>query len=258
MSDAVADDLTAKWFALITEVSALAAKQIARAPEKPPTETRALFAWTLFMRGVTSLQAATLLAESNFVTDAGTICRSVLETVFALGALAAGYDLAGKVARANLATRRKIANEMLLLHPTELRPLGEIAERLRSFLAQSDDEKDSIVFKQLADKAGLSSAYTVWYRSLSDNCAHPSANSLERQLRISDGEAVAFTWGPRLLGRISCLQCICAFSWYLLKAMVDYLDSEEIDAGLNAALERYHVLEAESERARAASLDADQ
>ena len=55
--------------------------------EVPLEDKKAFLAALLFVRGLSSFQAAILLAERGMIQDARTITRSCFETVFCFGAL---------------------------------------------------------------------------------------------------------------------------------------------------------------------------
>ena len=80
------------WFSLATNLNLVAQQLRREVPsmmehQSPPEVPSAFLSALLFMRGLSSFQAAILLAERGLIQDARTITRSCFETLFCFGAL---------------------------------------------------------------------------------------------------------------------------------------------------------------------------
>ena len=83
------------WFSLAMDLNSVAQQELLLL-EVPLEDSKAVLATLLFVRGLSSFQAAILLAERGMTQDARTIARSCFESVFCFGALRKDRDFLGK------------------------------------------------------------------------------------------------------------------------------------------------------------------
>lgn len=125
-------------------------------------EARDILAAAFFMRTIASSQAAVILLEHGLLSQAKTVLRSSLESLFALAAIEEKPELAFPLAQSQEANKRSLADKMLMWEGVELRSSRDIhisEEELLDFKSSTAREFNTW---QLAEAAGM----TDWYRSL--------------------------------------------------------------------------------------------
>ena len=137
-----AKDLNSIAQMLLMEIPSMLARQ-----SGAPSEEEAFLAALLFVRGLSSFQAAILLAERGIIQDARTIVRSCFETVFCFGALHRDpgfreqfekHDVYGKSAFANALPVGKLEPDV-----------AEILSQFLGGLAQSDEKGERLRIRSL-------------------------------------------------------------------------------------------------------------
>jgi hypothetical protein len=120
----------------------------------------AFLAALLFVRGLSSFQAAILLAERGMIQDARTITRSCFESVFCFGALRNDPSFLEKFQKGDVHGKKKFANA-LVAGGSQLE--AEVAEKLSEFLnglKQSDENGAPLKMEQAAKTAGQAMSMT--------------------------------------------------------------------------------------------------
>jgi Family of unknown function (DUF5677) len=157
-----------------------------------------LFVSAYFIRGLQQCQAAILLAERGLFTEAYTMVRSGLETVFYLGAATRGVDFARELGRDHV-KRTKANAEAHMRRMKELDPNAD-ETHLRSvvdtMLGQGIDP-EAMFIEAVAKKAELGMLYDTLYRQLSNGHAHPTVSSLTSIWQMDENQLpLGVLWGP--------------------------------------------------------------
>jgi hypothetical protein len=214
------------WFGHAMDLNSIAQQLLLEFQMK---DNQTLWAALFFVRGLSSFQAAILLAERGMVQDARTIVRSCFETVFCFGALHKDpgfleqfekHDVYGKSAFANALPAGKLEPDA-----------AEILSQFLAGLARSGEKGERLRWDRVADLAGLRDIYSVYYRGLSLDAAHPSHTALKRYYNIN-GNNVELRWGPKALDEKDIEETLiasCAACWHLVDWMVRRVDHPEIN-----------------------------
>lgn len=157
-----------------------------------------LFVSAYFIRALQQCQAAILLAERGLFTEAYTMVRSGLETVFYLGAATRGTDFAREMGRDHV-KRTRTTIEAHIQGMKEMDPVADETQLravLDTMLAQGI-EPETMFIQAVAKKADLSPLYDTLYRQLSNSHAHPTLSSLNMIWEM-DNEQIpqGVLWGP--------------------------------------------------------------
>jgi hypothetical protein len=213
------------WFSLAMELNSAAQQLLLEVP----LDDEAFPAVPLFIRGLSSFQAAILLTERGMVQDARTIVRSFFETVFCFGALRKDRDFLAKFEKADRHSKKTFANASLV---SGLKHEPGVAEKLRQFLddlKRSGEKTEQLVWKEVADSAGVGDVYDVYYRGLSNDAAHPSLIALKRYCEVDEkNELKGFRWGPGVKDVEATLEASCTACWYLVVWMAERVERPEI------------------------------
>jgi hypothetical protein len=216
------------WFALATNLNSIAQRELLLL-EPAAEDNEAIVAAQLFVRGLSSFQAAILLAERGMVLDARTITRSCFETVFLFGALHKDRGFLEKFEQADVHNKKTFANAQLA---GRVKLLPEAAETLTQFLedlGQSGEKGRPLNLKEVADAAGLRNEYDVYYRGLSNDAAHPSLIALKRYCEVdANNELKGLRWGPDVKDVEETLVFSCTACVYLVAFMAERLGHAEI------------------------------
>jgi hypothetical protein len=231
------------WFTLAMDLN-LVAQQELLLLEVPSNDNQTFVAALLFVRGLSSFQAAILLAERGMIQDARTITRSCIETVFCFGALHKNVDFLQKFEKADLHCKETFANA---LRVGKLRPAPEVAEKLSQFLedlGQSGEKTERLRWNEVANLVGLSNVYDVYYRGLSNDAAHPSLIALKRYCEVDDNNKLIkwFQWGPDATDIEETLIASCTACWYLVTWMAERVNHAEVNEKLGRCFEEYKRL----------------
>ncbi|GEP60626.1 DUF5677 domain-containing protein [Reyranella soli] len=195
------DDLRAKiraanpdFFKLAERLSELGQQLLARSQE---IQTAPLIV-SLFVRGLQSLQGAILLAERGLATEAAIITRSMLETMFYLGALRRDDTFAEELRQDHIKRLSKNAQEFLKL--VERDGLGADHAQLKDDLKVLRDREGSgqeIVALRIAERAERRADYDTSYRHLSTSAVHTTVKALAQHWH-EDGSGYGIRTGPAL------------------------------------------------------------
>jgi len=168
-----------------------------------PHDTRAILAAVLFARTLASTQAAVILIEHGLLSQARTILRASIETLFALGAIYRKPELTDELVQSHEADKRTVADRMLRWKSPELRAAVEkqITEsELRAFLTS---KARSINHFELARAAEMEEWYLTIYSLLSFP-AHGAVSDLANHVVSGDeGLIESLKNEPELTGQAS-------------------------------------------------------
>lgn len=171
-------------FDFAEECSSLAMHAVSMLPQAEDKST--LPACLLFARAASHFQAAISLTEGGMTIEALIIARSLIETSFVLGALAAGEVSPSDLVQHDLASRIKSAN--VFLRPNPYEGVDQFKERLSEFVSQNAGSTDIKIF-EFAKKADALAMYDGLYRHLSHFAAHPSLSATDPYLVDEGGRA---------------------------------------------------------------------
>jgi len=160
---------------------------------------------TLFCRIVNSFTSAKLLISFGYIQDAGTVTRSLLETLFVFKACIESKEYLEKYRRTDVnavenAYKRYSQYAMRLKADGSLDDL-EAKKCLYLYEIELEKYKDMIKTKlnycEAASKAGLHDMYDLIYPYLSTLNSHPSIRSLGDRIALDEcGDVAEFKLGP--------------------------------------------------------------
>lgn len=183
----------------------------------PPDDNQTFLTAALFGRGLSSLQSAIILAERGITGDARTAARSLLETVFYLGALRKDTAFAEELIADDFSRRQKLARALLRL-PDGLDDPDK--DKLSDFLKrmeESDLPPEEVKIFMAARKAELEDIYNTYYRGLSNDAAHPSVTALNRHVEAdANGVVTGLKFGPAAADVGDTVLAICTGAVYLI------------------------------------------
>jgi hypothetical protein len=148
------------WFNHAIDLNSLAQQLLL---ELPIYDDASLLVALLFVRGLSSFQAAILLTERGMTQDARTVVRSCIETVIYLGAHLKNRDFVAKLEKANLHSKKTFANAQ---RSVSFPLAGEVAEKIDHFLEElerSGEKPERLNLEEIAKSAGLADLYKVSY-----------------------------------------------------------------------------------------------
>lgn len=188
------------------------------------------------MRGLSNIQAAIVLVERGLTQESETLCRSGLETVFYLGAVLRDPTFIDSLIKDHSARRKTLANAILSLDEAFS---DDVRSKVATFLKEiesPDDEKEKVktigIFSA-AKSAELKDIYETYYRTLSNDSAHPSIASLDRYIDSDeDGNVRGFLWGPFAIPIDDAVQQIATVLFYLTCFGNEMLGSKNLEAEL--------------------------
>jgi len=188
----------------------------------PADDNQKFLAAVLFIRGLSNYEGVILLVERGMTTEARTLTRSCFETVFCLGAVCKDATFADKFIRDAAARRRKMAKVLLGTPDGSSGLEREHKEKLERFLegqAASGIESEPLIIADAARRAGVAGIYDLFYRSLSNDAAHPSVTALNRHVEANEGrEVTGLKFGPNVSDvedtlAAACTACIYLITW---------------------------------------------
>jgi hypothetical protein len=163
-----------------------------------PRTLKNLFTCGFFIRALQQCQGAILMAERGMFTEAYTLTRDGLETVFYLGAATRGSDFARELGRDHV-QRTKTAATAYMERMKELDPNSDeshVQSAIATLMAQGI-EPEAMFIKAVANKAELGILYDTVYRQLSNAHAHPTLSSLNVVWKVdADGIPQCLERGP--------------------------------------------------------------
>lgn len=231
-----------EWFSLAAEINRLCQSLWGHLPDSGEEDRWIFTARLLFLRGTMSFQSAVILLSHGLTVDAGTLTRSVFEDVFCLSASRNDETLVTKLIGAHKVNRRKIARAVAQL-PPDLGFTAEQSAALRKVADELGDEGQQLNFAEIAEAAGLRPIYDVYYRSLSNEAAHPTLDSLERLLNTNPaGEIESFANGPDATGIAEGLATLFVAGYYLLVTASELFKNETIHQQTTASYDTYKRL----------------
>jgi hypothetical protein len=157
-----------------------------------------LFVSAYFIRALQQCQAAVILAERGLFTEAYTMVRSGLETVFYLGAATRGTDFAREMGRDHVKRTRTTVEA----HIQGMKAMDPNADEshlrnvIDTMMAQGI-EPETMFIQAVAKKAELGPLYDTLYRQLSNGYAHPTLSSLNMIWQMDEEQIPqGVLWGP--------------------------------------------------------------
>ena len=233
------------WFALAEDLNRIGQRQLAL-QNIPADDNQAFLTALLFMRGLSGFQGAILLVERGMTQEARTLTRGCFETVFCLGAVRKDPAFADAFVRDDASRRQKLARLLLKL-PDDSSGLdaGHI-EKLNGFLddlAQSGLQSEPLQIARAAELAGLTDIYDTYYRSLSNDAAHPSVTALNRHVSADESGLIkGLRWGPDVTDVEDTLMVACTGAVYVIYLAKAVLNREDTSEGLDRCWAEYKRL----------------
>lgn len=184
-------------FGFVTELSQLA-QSLLPAIEGQPRTLKNLVVSAYFVRALQQCQGAVLMAERGMFTEAYTLVRSGLETVFYLGAATRGADFAREIGRDHV-KRTKTAAEAHMQRMKELDPNADEShlQSVIDTLMEQGVDPGTLMIQAVAKKAELGLLYDTLYRQLSNSHAHPTLSSLNSIWEMDENQLPrGILWGP--------------------------------------------------------------
>ena len=182
-------------FRMVIELSRLAQAQLPSIGG-PPRTVRSLFASAYFIRAVQTCQGAVVMAERGMFTEAYTMLRGGIETLFYLGASIVEKDLGeGR----DHVQRTKTAAYHHMKRIKEIKPDSDTShlESVIDTMMEQGTEPSALQIKAVAAKAKLDWMHETLYQQLSVAHAHPTPNSLKLILEFdADQNPIGIGWGP--------------------------------------------------------------
>ena len=213
------------WFQVAEDLNHLAQRQLLSI-SVPDHDQRIIISTLLFMRGLSNFQGAIILVQRGMSSDARILTRSCFEAVFYLNALGKDPAFLDALLGDDTARRQKTARAQLKdisgLAPNEVEILtGVLEEKI---------ELREINLAHVANKAGLTKQYDVFYRPLSNFSAHPSMSALSQHLHADEqGLATGLRRGPDGSGIAVTLMAACSACVQLVAWAADTLKSAEMN-----------------------------
>ncbi len=184
-------------FGYVTELNQMAQSIMPSIGDLPRT-LKSLFTSAYYIRGLQNLQAAVLMAERGLFTEAYTLTRSGLETVFYLGAATRGKDFANELGRDHVKRTQAMGADHIAglkaMDPNA--DVGELTEAVEKMLDEGIDPA-ALQIWAVAKKADLEPLYKTIYRQFSNGYAHPTLMSLSMVWDPDEqGVPKGVLWGP--------------------------------------------------------------
>jgi hypothetical protein len=238
-----------EWFGLVEDISGLGEQHLSILTTRHD-DKRSIIACLLFLRGLSLIQGAILLSERGLTIEARILVRALFETAFYLGAVKNDPEFLDALIKNDASQRHKLAREVLKL--SERVELDQGAqERLSGFIQRiSESDMASLAIYEAAKKAELVDVYNIYYRSLSNDAAHPSITSLNHYVdSTATGRMDALRWGPDVSNIADTLHQLFVGGFFLLTFLKDILDIKDASAPLMHLWQRYEALAASPLRA---------
>ena len=237
------------WFVLAENLNRVGHQQLALV--KVPADNNQTFLMALlFMRGLSSFQGAVLMAERGMTREAGTLTRSCFETMFCLGAVHRDPTFVDAFIRDDASRRQKLARALLNLPDDSSGLESDLSKKLTRFLddlEQSGVQIEPLRIQRAAQLADLIDIYDTYYRSLSNDAAHPSIAALNHHVDADkNGEIKALRWGPNATDVGHALMVACTAAVYLIFWAKEIFHQDDIAAGLDRCWEEYRKLVGEN------------
>lgn len=190
----------------------------------------------LTIRGAQTYQGAVLMAERGMVTEARILVRSLLEDTFCAAGLLENPDEMLKMIRDDYDASRKGRAKVVLTNGIT----GADARKLNKLVAEIQGV--SYFSPEKASKLGPLQKQYLLYKQISDDAAHPSANSLKRHMHLHS-TGWAYRWGPADKAAIDdTLSAAIVCGIPLGIAVTQLLAMNDLNARLSALGDRYAAL----------------
>ena len=227
------------WFGLCERLNRLAFSQLKQLNVASDDRTLVLRA-LLFVRALSAYQAALLLAERGMTLEARVLARTCLEALFHLGALTNEPDRVDDFIDDEITGKRRLARALRSL-PEEHCFNEDLDERLKDYLAKTDGHnRRNLVVEVAAKAAGLQSVYDVYYRSMSNDAAHPTLTALRRFVYEGvGGEMRGFRLDPEVSDMENTVATIAVMGVYLTRYGSDLVEGEGFGAEIEACWALY-------------------
>jgi hypothetical protein len=189
----------APWLKIIRSVNARAVKAQYEA-HVPREYLPALLAATCYLRTLTNVQAAVLLALRGLDVPARILLRSAMESLFQLKAIERNRNVVNSIAAGDDVFRKKLLEKYKRLDDPKVNAELERIGPLQTDTSEKFNEwgVKTLSVEQMAAKADLTPLYLSAYPPLS-NTAHAGIRDLEGHLEIDDkGEIVALRNEPKI------------------------------------------------------------
>jgi hypothetical protein len=192
----------ATWHTLLLRVNAQSV-EAQHAADVNRDDSRSLLAAAHFARLLASVQGAVILLEHGLISQAKTLLRMALESLFALEALRVKPEIATDLARTHEVDKRVVADRVLQWEAPELRAAAAAQmseDELRGYLSSKARELKTY---ELARAANMLDWYLSLYAVLSFP-AHGAVSDLTAHLVTNEaGEVVALKNEPEVSGQDS-------------------------------------------------------
>lgn len=170
----------------------------------------------LFARTLSTTQASVLLLEIGLPSQARTLLRAALETLFALAAIAADASVVNKLVEGHAAEQKRAAKNIQLWQHDELRKIAEVDTASGRVKSALDSSATALSTFDLAQNAGLEDWYRTVYMVFSWP-VHGAAVDLNRHAVIGKGgDVTEFRNEPEVDNQESSWMCAIEI---LLKAI---------------------------------------
>jgi Family of unknown function (DUF5677) len=183
-------------FGMVTEINRIAQSVLPSVATLDGT-TKNSIACGCYIRALQNLQGAVLMAEHSMMSEAYTLVRSGLESLFYLGAAIRADDIEMKLTRDQVTRVRKVIGGYQRAVPEGDPDIDTDALEavLRATLPDGVDPAQ-VSMESFAKQAQLSTLYDGLYRPLSLAHAHPSLISLASIRGVSGDRTHSVQWGP--------------------------------------------------------------
>ena len=230
----------AEWFCLASDLNEILQEMISPAAESANTAAVSPEALTVFllMRGLQSYQGAVLMAERGMAVEARILARSLLEDTFCVAAIIDNpNDLIKMIVDDYDASRKGQAKVILKngISGIDRRNLEKFVEKIKKVSYFNPEQAASI--------GSLSKQYLL-YKILSDDAAHPTANSLKRHMLEEPSQSSwSYVWGPSELDEIrKALNAAFLCAIPLGIAVTQMFKLKDLNAKIAKIYDRYEML----------------
>ncbi|MCC2959980.1 DUF5677 domain-containing protein [Massilia sp. IC2-278] len=184
-------------------------------------------------RGLQSYQAALLLLERGMLADARNVARSVAETAIVIAGLALLHDMPRRLAADNNKHYKTLA--ILMLENPLFKDVMVPDERssLRQLLADAEtymQKPDRLNLEGVANEVGLGRFYTLVYRPLSGDAAHPTVDAMQRHIESLEGVGIKLIFKPQADDLVPTLQIAATALLTCFEAAAEAFSNAEMQA----------------------------
>lgn len=215
------------WFRLAENMNRIGQQQLALL-EIPTDNAKSFLIAMLFIRGLSGFQATVILTERGMTTEARTLCRGCFETAFYIGALIKDPEFVSAMIDDDTSRRKKLANGLLNLQSNPDSLDAALLEQFVNNLLQSNFKSSTVQIEDAARRGGLIDIYNVFYRSLSNDSAHPSVTALTRHMGFDETDAInnELPWGPNVSDVLDTISTACSAMVHLIYLAKETISNE--------------------------------